>query len=64
MKVLVMGLGLHGGGTATARFLASRGARVKVTDLRSPEVLAPSLKALKEWPIDYVLGEHRAEDFT
>jgi len=64
MNILVMGLGLHGGGTATARFLSSRGARVTVTDLRSPEVLAPSLEALKDRHIDYILGEHRMEDFS
>ena len=39
MKVTVMGLGIHGGGLASALFFARRGARVTVTDLRSAEVL-------------------------
>ncbi len=63
MKALVMGLGLHGGGVATAKWLAKRGADVMATDLRSAEVLASSVKALKGVPVTYVLGEHREEDF-
>ena len=63
LGVTVMGLGLHGGGTATARFLASRGAEVRVTDLRSPEVLAPSLETLKGYALKYTLGRHEMEDF-
>jgi UDP-N-acetylmuramoylalanine--D-glutamate ligase len=63
MKVTVMGLGLHGGGGATARFFSLLGARVLVTDLRSEEELRPSLVALKDLKIRYRLGEHRREDF-
>lgn len=63
-RITVMGLGLHGGGTATCRYLASRGALVTATDLRSREVLAPSLEALKDLDITFVLGHHRDEDFT
>ena len=62
--VTVMGLGLFGGGAAAARFLARRGARVTVTDLRSSEELEPALAELRELPLRYVLGEHRKEDFT
>ena len=62
-SVLVMGLGLHGGGVGIARFLASRGASVTVTDLRSEQELSPSLNALAELPIRFVLGEHRESDF-
>lgn len=62
--VLIMGLGLNGGGVASARFFAREGASVLVTDLRSPEVLAPSIKALSGFPnIEYRLGEHKIEDF-
>jgi UDP-N-acetylmuramoylalanine--D-glutamate ligase len=64
MRVTVMGLGLHGGGVASARFFASRGARVTVTDMKSREELHDSLEALADLPIRYVLGEHREEDFT
>jgi len=62
-KVVVMGLGLHGGGAGAAEFFAQQGARVVVTDLRSSEQLQSSLKKLEGLPISYVLGEHREEDF-
>lgn len=62
-KALVMGLGLHGGGVATTKWLAKHGATVTATDKRVKEVLAPSLKALKSTPVTFVLGEHRKEDF-
>ncbi|MDR1030310.1 MAG: UDP-N-acetylmuramoyl-L-alanine--D-glutamate ligase [Treponema sp.] len=64
MKVLVMGLGLHGGGLASVRYLASRGAEITVTDLRDEKTLAPSLEQLQCFPhIRYVLGCHDQEDF-
>lgn len=62
-RVLIMGLGLHGSGIASARFAAQQGAIVRVTDLRPAEVLAPSIRTLEGLPIEYVLGEHREEDF-
>lgn len=62
-RVLIMGLGLHGSGIASARYAAQQGAIVRVTDLRSAEVLAPSISSLAGLPIEYVLGEHRDEDF-
>jgi UDP-N-acetylmuramoylalanine--D-glutamate ligase len=62
-RALVMGLGIHGGGLGVARFLAEQGAAVTVTDLRSAEMLAPSLAALAGLPIRFVLGEHREDDF-
>lgn len=63
-KVVVMGLGVHGGGLGVARFCAEAGADVVVTDLRNAELLADSLAALADLPITYVLGEHRVSDFT
>ncbi len=63
-RVTVMGLGVHGGGLGVARFLAQHDAIVTVTDLRSAEQLQPSLDALREYPITFVLGEHREQDFT
>lgn len=62
-RVLVMGLGLNGSGIASARFAAEHGAIVRVTDKRSAEILAPSMQALVGLPIEYVLGQHREEDF-
>jgi UDP-N-acetylmuramoylalanine--D-glutamate ligase len=64
-KVTVMGLGLHGGGIGTVRFLVAAGAKVIITDLKSKEELAPSLEKLKDLRgIEYVLGQHRTEDFA
>ncbi|NCN04370.1 MAG: UDP-N-acetylmuramoyl-L-alanine--D-glutamate ligase [Spirochaetales bacterium] len=64
MKVTIMGLGLHGGGIESARFFAKAGARVLVTDLRKSEILKPSIDALGDFAIDFVLGEHRIDDFA
>jgi UDP-N-acetylmuramoylalanine--D-glutamate ligase len=60
-----MGLGLHGGGLESARYLARHGAQVTVTDLRDERILAPSLEKLREEEtgIRYVLGRHEPEDF-
>lgn len=63
-RVLIMGLGLHGSGIASARYAAQQGAQVRVTDLRPAEVLAPSIAALAGLPIEYILGQHRDEDFA
>ncbi len=62
-RVLVMGLGLQGSGMAAARYVAQQGAMVRVTDMKSPEVLAPSVQALAGLPIEFILGQHREEDF-
>lgn len=64
-KITVMGLGLLGGGIGTVKFLNLAGAKVLVTDIKSKEELAPSLAMLKDCKgIEYVLGQHRTEDFT
>ena len=65
-----MGLGLHGGGLASARFLLKRGAKVTVTDLRDEKTLLPSIEQLDAAcsvlgceKVRYVLGRHETEDF-
>ena len=63
MKVLIMGLGLHGGGLESARFLLRRGAELTVTDLRDEQTLAPSIEQLKAASVRYVLGKHEIDDF-
>ncbi len=64
MNVTIFGLGLHGGGTGAARYFASRGHSVTVTDLRDRTVLAPSIDSLNDLEgITYVLGYHRLADF-
>ena len=69
-KVLVMGLGLHGGGLETARFLLKRGASLTVTDLRDEKILQPSIEQLDKTcrefgceGVRYVLGKHEIGDF-
>ncbi|MBI4036013.1 UDP-N-acetylmuramoyl-L-alanine--D-glutamate ligase [Candidatus Daviesbacteria bacterium] len=62
-KILVFGLGLNQGGVGSALFFVKLGAEVKVTDLKTKEVLQPSLDQLKDFPnISYTLGEHKNED--
>jgi len=63
-KVLVMGLGLHGGGVATTKWLLKHSAKVTVTDLKTRQQLQSSIKQLKNIPIKYILGKHRLQDFT
>ena len=64
-KITVFGLGLHGGGAGTVKFLASQGAKIIVTDIKTKEQLADSLEKLKGLKnVEYILGQHRREDFT
>ena len=67
---MVMGLGLHGGGLESARFLLKRGALITVTDLRDEKTLSPSIEKLDKIcsdlgcpPVRYILGKHETEDF-
>jgi len=64
LRVTVMGLGLHGGGLASALFFASHGAHVTVTDNRDdPRVFAPLLPRLEQAGVHTVLGRHELKDF-
>ena len=59
-----MGLGLLGRGIGVTKFLAECGADLIVTDLKTAEQLASSLKQLARYKnIKFILGEHRLEDF-
>jgi len=63
-KITMLGLGLLGRGVNVAKFLVELGADLTVTDLKSAEALAPSLKQLAKFKnIRYVLSEHKLEDF-
>lgn len=63
-KVVIMGLGLHGGGVGSAKFFSDLGANVLVTDLKTEKELEPSIQKLKDCKnIEYVLGNHRESDF-
>jgi UDP-N-acetylmuramoylalanine--D-glutamate ligase len=62
-----MGLGMHGGGLASARFFMRAGAKVIITDLKSEKELSYSIKKIRAiksfFQPRYVLGKHRASDF-
>ena len=69
-RVLVMGLGLHGGGREAVKYLLKNGARVLVTDKRTEKELRPSIAVLEAFvrkgaypQIRYILGRHRESDF-
>lgn len=62
-KVLIMGLGLHGGGVGVARFFAKQKAKVLVTDLKTKKQLKESVDKLKGLPIKFALGGHKEKDF-
>ena len=63
-KITIMGLGLLGRGIGYTKFLAECGADLIVTDLKTKEQLATSVKILEKFEnIKFVLGEHRLQDF-
>jgi len=63
-RIIMMGLGLLGRGIGVAKFLAKHGANLLITDLKTEQQLASSLKQLKKFKnIKYILGQHRLEDF-
>jgi UDP-N-acetylmuramoylalanine--D-glutamate ligase len=63
-QVLIMGLGRFGGGVDVAKFTASAGAKVIVTDSAPAEKLSDSIDKLEEFPdIEFHLGSHNAIDF-
>jgi UDP-N-acetylmuramoylalanine--D-glutamate ligase len=66
-KVLVMGLGLLGGGVATAKWLLKMGAEVTVTDSKTENELELSLKkftAAERKKLKLSLGGHKEKDFS
>lgn len=69
-RVLVMGLGVHGGGLGVAQWLMQQGIALTITDSARADALAGPLATLAELAretgveVRYVLGEHRPEDFT
>jgi len=58
-----MGLGLLGRGLNDTLFLVKCGAKVTVTDLKTEEQLAPSLKKLQGLPVRIKVGGHDPTDF-
>lgn len=62
-RVTVMGLGLFDGGLGVTRYLAARGDRVTVTDVKTAEELAPSVAKLEGLDVRLALGGHDERDF-
>ena len=68
-KITIMGLGLNGGGEACVKFFLKHGAYVTVTDMKTQEQLQKTIdsinadKDLDKTKLEYVLGQHRIEDF-
>jgi UDP-N-acetylmuramoylalanine--D-glutamate ligase len=63
-KITIMGLGLLGGATNDAIFLARCGAELTITDLKTEKELKLSVQKLKKFKnIKYVLGRHDLNDF-
>ncbi len=63
MKVLIFGLGLHGGGYAAASYFLDHGHEVRITDLRAEEDLKNQVASLVNRGATYSLGNHRKDDF-
>ncbi|MFA5841369.1 MAG: UDP-N-acetylmuramoyl-L-alanine--D-glutamate ligase [Candidatus Paceibacterota bacterium] len=64
-KITVMGLGLLGRGVGDAIFLAGCGAKLTVTDFKTKEQLATSIKKLSKCKnIKFSLGGHKLRDFN
>ena len=63
-KITMLGLGLIGKGFINPAFLASCGAEIIATDLKTEEELRPTIDKLKIYPnITFHLGGHKFEDF-
>lgn len=62
-RVLLVGLGLHGGGASTAEWLYRQGAKVVVTDRQPAAVFRPALRQLRRLSMTFHLGGHRPADF-
>lgn len=63
-RFTVLGLGILGGGVGVAKYLASHGGVVTVTDMRPAADLQSSIDQLAGLPITYHLGGHELSDFT
>lgn len=62
-RVLLVGLGLHGGGVATVKWLVGQGALVRVADIKNATDLATSLRKLQGIKATYHLGGYQPSDW-
>lgn len=63
-RITVMGLGTRAGGVGVARYLATAGAIVTVTDVKPESELLSPIQELNGLPIRFALGGHDDRDFT
>ncbi|WP_320121239.1 Mur ligase family protein [uncultured Sphaerochaeta sp.] len=63
MKVLIFGLGMHGGGFAAASYFLDHGDEVRITDLKGTSDLGYEMEDLNQRGALCISGPHRAEDF-
>jgi len=61
-KVTVLGLGIEG--VDLVRYLTTQGAKVTVSDTKSPEALSSRIRELGDLPVSFSLGENRVGDAT
>ncbi len=61
-RVLVVGLGLHGGAASAVRWLYRQGAKVRVQDMKTANELKPTLQKLKRLRVTWHLGGHSLDD--
>ena len=63
-KILVMGLGLHGGALSVVKYLIKKKSILTITDLKNSSELKLSLDKLSKYKnIKYTLGRHNIKDF-
>ncbi|MBN2322761.1 MAG: UDP-N-acetylmuramoyl-L-alanine--D-glutamate ligase [Spirochaetes bacterium] len=63
-KIVIMGLGLHGGGVGAANYFIEKGCGVTITDLKKKEELWGSIRRIKSaGNVRFVLGRHELADF-
>ncbi|MGE4453911.1 MAG: Mur ligase family protein [Sphaerochaeta sp.] len=63
MKVLIFGLGMHGGGYAAASYFLDHGDEVRITDLKGTSDLGYEMEDLSQRGAVCISGAHRSEDF-
>ena len=61
-RALLIGLGLHEGGSGVVRFLAREGAEITVTDRQDAAALDAAIRSLAGLPVTYRLGGHEGID--
>ncbi|MHB8644221.1 MAG: UDP-N-acetylmuramoyl-L-alanine--D-glutamate ligase [Thermomicrobiales bacterium] len=57
-RALLIGLGLHDGGSGVARYLVREGADVTINDRQSAAALDAAIRSLEGLPVNYRLGGH------